>query len=132
MGLLSFLIIIIILKSWEHFCTKVFWSQNFCVFVFCVLFCSNVGIKHCSPDLRTNLIPFRYPVIVISWRNNFDWVFKHWSSDFKVPTISRSRVKVKKFHLLFDFNCYPYSHLSLYRSKISQGNLHKKRKINFK
>ena len=47
-------------------------SQNFCVL--------NLGIKHLSKsyaDLRINLILLWYPVIVIPWRDNFNWGIKH-------------------------------------------------------
>ena len=53
-------------------------SQNVC-FV-------NLEIKHWSPyyaDMRIDLIPLRYPVVVISCRDNLDWGIKHLSSKFK-------------------------------------------------
>ena len=72
----------------------------------------NLWIKHWSPstaDLRINLIPLRYPVVVIPCRDNFNWSFKHWFSNMKVTTldfkINHSRITISK-HKLSDLRIY--------------------------
>ena len=37
---------------------------------------------------------FRYPVVVLPWRDNFNWEIKDWSSNIKVSTLD---MKISRF-----------------------------------